>query len=293
MSPLGGTVAERDLQLSSGRMRIRHWEGEGSPVVCIPGLSANLRSFDRIAARLSSVGREVVAVDLRGRGRSEVTPAGTYGWPAHAEDVAELAGLLGHGSIDVVGHSMGAYVAMQLARDRPALTGRIALIDGAGAPETAALRLISAGLGRLDRWHPSEDSFVEAVRSTGVVVPWDELWDSFYRYELERRDDGRVRSTTSLAAALEDLEYGERHRHDALWEGLRGPVLLLRATVPLGDGGGFIVSAADGERFPAVVPGAEVVAVAANHFGIVTHPTALAALAGFLGGDPAAAGGER
>jgi len=280
------TVAERDLSLPSGRVRARCWEPaapDGSWVVCVPGLSANARCFDPIAAGLAAAGRGVAAIDLRGRGRSEVTPEGTYGWRAHSGDLAAVAAALGAARIDVVGHSMGAYVAMQVAADHPGLVDRLVLIDGAGAPEPAALGPISAGLGRLDRWHPSRDAYLDAIRSTGVVSPWDRSWEDCYSHELEQAPDGRVRARTSLLAALEDLEYGRTHRHDALWEELEGPALLIRATRPLGESGGFIVSAADAARFRATVPGAEVVAVDANHFGVVVDGETVARVADFLG----------
>lgn len=276
---------DRDLRLRSGRIRIRCRGGEeriDRVVVCIPGLSSNLAVFDLLASSLSSPATMVVAVDLRGRGASEVTPEGTYGWRAHAADVTEIGASFGAASIDLIGHSMGAYVATQVAVDDPAAVDRLVLIDGVGVPERGALELISAGLGRLDRWHRSEATFVEAVRSTGLVAPWHELWDSHYRYELERGPDGRVRSTTSLVAAEEDLRYGEDHPHDALWGGLRGPVLLVRAGLPLGDSRGFVVPTADAERFHAIVPGAEVVEVEANHFGVMADPATTSAVAHFL-----------
>lgn len=277
---------ERDLDLSSGRVHAHEWRGEAEDaglVLCAPGLSSNACGFERIAGRLVQAGRRVVALDLRGRGRSETTPPGTYGWPAHARDLVEAATALGADRFDLVGHSMGAYVAMQTAADHPERVSRLVLIDGAGVPEPASLGPIGAGLRRLDRWHPSEDAYVAAVRAGGVVTPWNDLWERFYRYELERRPDGQVRSRTSLAAVLEDVQYGQQHPPDALWPGLRGPVLLLRASLALGDSGGFIVAAGDAVRFAAEVSGASVVPVEANHFGVMADPGTLAAIAGFLG----------
>ena len=117
-----------------------------------------------------------------------------------------------------------------------------------------------------------------------MVQPWSDLWERlFYRYELEHGRDGQVRSRTSLPAVLEDVEYGKQHRQDALWPNLRGPALLIRASVTLGDSGGSIVAAGDAVRFAAEVPGAEVVTVGANHFGVVADPGTLAAISDFLG----------
>src|SRR3954463_10368253 len=94
-----------DLHLSSGSLHgVRLGPAGGIPVVCIPGLSANSRSFDAIASTLAGRGRHVVAFALRGRGFSPPTGAGTYGWRRHAEDVLEAVRLLGFDSIDLAGH---------------------------------------------------------------------------------------------------------------------------------------------------------------------------------------------
>ena len=272
-----------DLHLPSGRLHAHlHDSDELGLVVCVPGLSSNSRGFAPIARDLAAAGRRVLALDLRGRGRSEVTPPGTYGWPAHARDVLAAARELGAPRVDLVGHSMGAYVAMQAAGDEPDHVDRIVLIDGAGVPEPAALAPIGAGLARLARWHPSADAYVETVRAGGVVAPWDEVWDDGYRYELEAGDDGRVRARTSLEAVLEDVEHGRRHPQDGLWPRLRGPALLIRATRPLGDSGGSILAAADVPRFVATVPGATAVEVDANHFGVLVDPATRAAVTAFL-----------
>ncbi len=81
-----------DIPLASGRLRVRRWGAADAPaVVCVPGLSANLCGFDRLAERLAGDTLQgdtlqLVAIDLLARGRSEVTGAGTYGWRNHARD---------------------------------------------------------------------------------------------------------------------------------------------------------------------------------------------------------------
>ena len=72
---------DADISLASGRLRVRRWGAANAPaVVCVPGLSANLCGFDRLAERLRGDTLQLVAIDLRGRGRSEVTsPAPTAG----------------------------------------------------------------------------------------------------------------------------------------------------------------------------------------------------------------------
>ena len=256
------------------------WGPEDGPlVVCIPGLSSNCRAFDVIAERLAADGHRVVALDLRGRGQSPITPEGTYGWPAHARDVLAAA----NGPVTLVGHSMGAFVAMQAAADAPERVRRLVLIDAAGVPEPAAVGPIVQGLGRLEVRHASREAYLELVRSGGAVTPWGPFWERNFGHELVE-EGGGVRARTSLAAVREDLEHGSARDPRDLWEHLRCPTLLIRAGLPLADSGGFILSAADRDAFAETVPGARTVEVEANHYGVMADAATAEAIAAFLEG---------
>jgi pimeloyl-ACP methyl ester carboxylesterase len=223
----------------------------------------------------------VVALDLRGRGFSPATAAGSYGWVRHAEDVLEAASRLGLGTVDLVGHSMGAFVAMQVAALAPERLGRVVLIDAIGAPEAEAVPPILASIQRLAAVYPSVEVYCELIRARGAVQPWGELWEGHCRYELEPFAGG-VRPRTSSAAILEDLTYGATHDATALWPSLRMPTLLVRAAQPLPPTRGLVVGAALRDAFLSAVPGARAVEIDANHYGIMAHPDALRAIADFL-----------
>jgi pimeloyl-ACP methyl ester carboxylesterase len=118
------------MALESGRLRVRRWGAVDAPaVVRVPGLSANLCGFDRLAERLAGDTLQLVAVDLRGRGRSEVTGAGTYGWRHHARDVLGVADAIGAPSFAVIGQSSGAAIAMTCAQLEPSRVERLVLVD--------------------------------------------------------------------------------------------------------------------------------------------------------------------
>jgi len=269
-----------NLQLSSGSLHaLRTGQGAGVPVICIPGLSANARSFDAIAAALRE--RPVIALDLRGRGLSPATPPGTYGWRRHAQDALEAARQLGFGKIDLVGHSMGAFVAMQAAALEPALIRRLVLIDAAGVPEPAALPPILAAIQRLGAVYASAEAYGEEIRRRGAAVPW-ELWGPHYLDDLEPAPGGGVRPRTSKAAVLEDAAYGATQDASLLWPSLRMPTLLLRAAQPILPGTGFVVGAKLRDAFLAAVPSATALDVDANHYGVMAHPDALRAIEDFL-----------
>lgn len=98
----------------------------GPAVVLLPGTGATAADWDEIAARLS-VERPVFAVDLRGHGRSDWP--GTYSIQLLADDVEALLAHLGHGSVDLVGHSLGGLVACKVAVRAPSLVRRLVLED--------------------------------------------------------------------------------------------------------------------------------------------------------------------
>lgn len=272
-------IIERDLHVTGGRLRLRDYGGRGRLALCVPGLSANATSFDLLGERLAGDDHHVVSVDLRGRGFSEVTPPGTYGWPAHARDVLDVIAALSGDPADLIGHSMGTYVAMSAATIEPHLLRSLVLIDGLGRPEAAALVPIEAGLRRLGVVHPSADAYVDLIRSVGSVQPWSELWERYFRYDLEEVEGG-VRSRTSLEAVLEDWRWGEENDQRDLWPAVTVPVLVVRALVALG--GGFVLAPGDIQPFTATAPHATVVEVGANHYTVVTDEATAAAVRAFL-----------
>lgn len=273
--------AERDIALTSGTVHIRSFGADDHRlVICVHGLSANHHGFDVIAPALARDGLRVVALDLRGRGRSPATEPGSYGLPTHARDVAELADRLGARRFSVVGWSLGALVGMQLAASEPSRIARLVMIDHADREDDVAVTLIERGLARLERTFASPDEYAQAMRAVGVAEPWSELWERFYRYELGPAEGG-YRPVTSRAAAVEDLAYLDAHDlSEELWPKLRLPVMLVRATVPIG--GGLIVPETERDAFVSSVPDVVLVEVAANHYGVVAHPESVEAIRGFL-----------
>jgi haloacetate dehalogenase len=75
----------------------------------------------------------VIAVDLRGYGRSE-TPESTkdhfpYSKRAMADELVEVMSALGHPTFTVIGHDRGGRVSYRLALDHPQAVERLAVFD--------------------------------------------------------------------------------------------------------------------------------------------------------------------
>ena len=271
---------ELDFELSSGRFRAHSFgPASGRLTLGVHGLSANSRSFDFLGEELANEGRRVVALDLRGRGFSAVTGVGTYGWRNHARDILEAATHLGAERFDYVGHSMGAFIGMEVARMAPERVENLVLIDAAGVPEAAALVPIAAAIKRLGAVHADAETYLAKVKGLDTISPWSPVWDTHYRYDLVAVPGG-VRSRTDHAAVLEDMAYGATQHTRAFWPKLSMRTLLVRAGRPLGQG--FIVSAADRAEFLRTAPHGEAVDIDANHYTVMTHPRTAEAIRSFL-----------
>jgi pimeloyl-ACP methyl ester carboxylesterase len=278
-----------DVRVPSGRLHAEVSGPRAGPLVlCLPGLTANLRGFDVIAPRLAAAGLRVAALDLRGRGRSDVSARGTYGWPAHAADVETAAHALGVERYAVVGWSMGAFVAMQMAARARGRIDRVVLIDACGSPSQDVLALIRLAVDRLGTTYTTAIEYMIRMRALPTIARWSEFWERYFEYELAPAAGG-VRARTSRAAVLEDLAYGDGHDPRELWPALTMPVLLIRGRRPLVPGGPWLVTDDDVADFTRQVRTAEVVEVDENHYGIAAAPETAAATAQFLAAHHAGA----
>lgn len=271
-----------DLNLPAGRIRARRWGAEGAPLLlCVHGLSANLSGFTYLAERLAGRDRQVVAIDLRGRGRSEVTPPGSYGLDNHARDITEVASVLGASRFDLAGWSLGALISMRVALHDGARLRSVTLIDHAGPTDPAALAPIRSGLARLDAVVPTPEDYLRAIRARGVIDRWSPFWDAYYTYELQAQPDGTWRPSTSRAAAEEDLSQEWPRDWSDHWRALTMPTLLVRALKPLN--GALIVP---DRAVKALTETNQAVRVAetpeSNHFSCIVDPRTLAAIGKLL-----------
>ena len=112
-------------------------------VICIHGLTRNSSDFEELAPWIAAQGRRVIAVDVRGRGRSQHDGNPEHYNPAvYADDVIQLAQDLGIARAVFIGTSMGGIITMTMALRKPGLIAA-AILNDVGP-------VISArGLGRI------------------------------------------------------------------------------------------------------------------------------------------------
>lgn len=131
----------------NGTMLYYRESGEGRLAVFLHGFPLDHSIWLDQLSGLAHV-RRCVAVDLRGFGRSDPILEPSLSMEVLADDVAGLIEALGADQADVVGLSMGGYVALALWELRPELVRSLTLADtraAADSPEARASRRALAG----------------------------------------------------------------------------------------------------------------------------------------------------
>lgn len=100
--------ADHVVQGAGPRIFVRDHGGAGAAVMLLPGGTRTLSDWDPVVPLLIEAGLRVVAMDLRGHGRSEFAP---WSWSAVVNDVTSVVEHLGLRRPAVVGQSLGGMVA--------------------------------------------------------------------------------------------------------------------------------------------------------------------------------------
>ena len=227
-----GRVSGDGIELAFG-----YWPGRGAAVVALHGLTATFVNYVGIAERLA--GRKpLLALDLRGRGDSD-KPEGPYGMAQHGRDVAAAMRAMDLGPSVLVGHSMGAFVAVALAAQNPELVCGLILIDGGyiaaisqgTAPQEGLDELLAARVMQLRETYPSREFYRDFWRKKPhfPAEDWNPWIEAFLDYELGS-EAPNLRPKASEAGVRADLAEGfQRDEIVARLRTLRVPVMMLRA----------------------------------------------------------------
>lgn len=121
----------------------------GIPVICLPGLSRNSRDFNEIADFLQKQNHHVIALDYRGRGKSDWDPDWrNYALPIEENDIALAIEKLGLKRFAVLGTSRGGLHALVMAGRYSAKQMAGVIFNDVGPHiEMRAIHRIAATLG--------------------------------------------------------------------------------------------------------------------------------------------------
>ena len=164
-----------------------HWGGDGAPLVLLHGSGANAHWWDHLAPALAER-FHVVALDFRGHGDAdhpeEVAPG------AFQDDLRALLAHLGRPDAALVGHSLGAHVALGHAAGggSPRAIALLDLTRGAGATTKRAARLALI----LRRAYPDRERAIDRFRFLPDAPYVDEeLRRSVAAHSIAANEEGR------------------------------------------------------------------------------------------------------
>lgn len=146
-------------------------DGNLPPVVMIHGWCCDHTFFAPQAAHFAEAGHTVVALDLRGHGRSD-KPQTSYTIDAFADDVLWVCGELGLSRPILIGHSMGGIVAFDAACRFPELPGAVVMIDSSVVLPAAVRIAIPQFLERLRG--PDYAAAMRAALTSTFFLPTDD-----------------------------------------------------------------------------------------------------------------------
>ncbi|WP_296187410.1 alpha/beta fold hydrolase [Pseudomonas sp. UBA1879] len=98
------------------------------PVIIVPGITSPAVTWGFVAERFAAR-FDTYVLDVRGRGLSEAGDALNYSLDAQAADLIALADALGFARYSVVGHSMGARIALRAKASGARSMARMVLVD--------------------------------------------------------------------------------------------------------------------------------------------------------------------
>lgn len=206
-----------------------------TPLLCLCGLTRNMRDFEPLAQWLGG-SRRLIMMDYRGRGRSAYAPDPlTYRPDIELADALRLLDHLGIGQANIIGTSRGGIIAMLMAAQFPQRLESVLLNDVGPIIEKASLLRIRSYLGRA----VSFGSWNEAVAALKDSNPGFETlseseWLSFAQRVFVEKG-GRITNDYDLRLAetfptAEDIEKSGVPDLWRLFDALAAfPVTVLRA----------------------------------------------------------------
>ncbi|MEL7162770.1 MAG: alpha/beta fold hydrolase [Bacteroidota bacterium] len=237
--------------------------GEGPALVILHGLFGMLDNWQTLARKWADRHR-VVLLDLRNHGRSPHEPEMDYS--LMARDVAETLEALEVDVCDLLGHSMGGKVAMQLALDYPELVRKLIVVDIAPRRYAPGHTTIFAALEALDPATVTDRKEAAAQMTDYVSDPGIQL---FLLKNLTRRLEGgfRWRMNLPVIAAHYDKLIGPVGN---LGDSFPGPTLFIR-----GGNSGYVKDE-DLDFIRALFPAADLITVVgAGHWVHAERPKQL------------------
>jgi pimeloyl-ACP methyl ester carboxylesterase len=181
----GLSLYARDYAAAAGAAKL--------PVIAIHGLTRNSADFETIAPLIAQSGRRVLAVDVRGRGRSDNAPDPmTYVPATYAQDILALMQQAGIERAVFLGTSMGGLITMAIAAIRSKVIAGAILNDIGPEVAKEGLARIAAYSGQpvdTPTWAEAA-AYVRLHNAVAFPHYTDTDWNAFARRVFREGPEG-------------------------------------------------------------------------------------------------------
>jgi pimeloyl-ACP methyl ester carboxylesterase len=184
-------------------------EASRLPLVCLPGLARTADDFSLIAQAAQRSGRRVLAVDYRGRGRSQWDKDWRrYDPDVEEDDIFTVLGDAGVSEAVFFGTSRGGLHTMRIAKARPGVIRAAVLNDIGPVIEKSGLLRIKTYVGKMPPLQKMSDAaaLMRFAMSANFPAVTPEQFEIFARQTFEEKD-GKVqlRYDPELNHTLDDI----------------------------------------------------------------------------------------
>lgn len=236
--PSENIPATRSVEVNGVRLTYYEWRSKpgntNRPLLITHATGFHARCYDAIAERFPE--RRVIALDLRGHGKSEGRPIDH--WRVFSDDVCAVLDHLGMHRPVGVGHSMGAHTLLQTAADRPDAFDRLILFDPVVLSPDYYLE--GASDFTSDAPHPSirrKRDFTSIEAMMERFAPREpyclfepRVFEDYCRHGLVKAESAGY--TLACSPEMEASVYGSSRSNSGIFDAARAvdiPVLVVRA----------------------------------------------------------------
>lgn len=252
-------------------LHVRTWGERPPALLLIHGFGHGSFVWRSLAASMPD--RAMAAVDLRGHGESDHDRLRRYSLASHVDDVVEVAGALDLQDYILVGHSLGAAVAILATQRLPRPPRGVVIVDGGPGLSPTSSAYIREEFLRLKFRYRSADEYQQHLEAT-MPLGSSPLLRTLAVDALQPLGPDEFRLKADRALGYQE-EQGESP-DPALWlalQRMRMPLLLVRGAAS------SLCSKRWSDEFRARVPQVEVETVdRAGHAVMLDNPLRFNAL---------------
>jgi len=265
------------------KLHYRDYPGDAAktPIICVPGLTRNVRDFAHLGHWLNGK-RRIVMVNLRGRGDSEYAKdSASYNPKTYIADIIRLMDEIELPKAVFFGTSLGGIVTMVMASQHPERVAGALLNDIGPEIDQRGLNRIAEYVGQGRSFETWAHTARDIAEESADIFPDYSLkeWIAFAKKLYRMNSSGRIKLDydMKISEPFESKGGGE----EALWRALESlqdvPTLILRGA--LSD----LFSAATAQKMASKLKEGELVTIPrVGHAPTLEEPASLDAIAALL-----------